>query len=167
MDSSPLLANKLYSTGYKTMPPAVPSGRVSLLLHLGTLSTWCHVGGGHAGCQRMRKALRSGLESAQSAGWKHKVPAQQELSVWRYQAWQNPPHYIWLVHRNRQTRSVLPRFKPTHFAALEILHTWQNYECKVDVWSFGVVAYEVLAGAKPFPVSTLRELEFLQKEGVL
>jgi len=52
------------------------------------------------------------------------------------------------------------------YAAPEILHNLRNYGYKVDVWSFGVVAYELLTGVKPFPASTMPQLKAVQKAGV-
>jgi len=53
-----------------------------------------------------------------------------------------------------------------YYAAPEILHRLRNYGCKVDVWSFGVVAFELLTGVKPFPASTMLELKNLQRASV-
>jgi serine/threonine protein kinase len=53
-----------------------------------------------------------------------------------------------------------------YYAAPEILHNLRTYGCKVDVWSFGVVAYELLTGVKPYPASTMQQLKALQSQGV-
>lgn len=51
------------------------------------------------------------------------------------------------------------------YAAPEILGRSCQYDFGVDVWSFGAVAYELLAGSKPFPGRSLQELIAKQKEG--
>lgn len=51
------------------------------------------------------------------------------------------------------------------YAAPEILARSAEYDFAVDVWSFGAVAYELLAGWKPFPARSLQELRTKQQEG--
>ena len=49
-----------------------------------------------------------------------------------------------------------------YFSAPEILNNLRDYNTKVDVWSFGVVAYELFTHSKPFPAQTMDELKQMQ-----
>jgi serine/threonine protein kinase len=60
-----------------------------------------------------------------------------------------------------------PLIGTPHYSAPEILNRDRHYGCKVDVWSYGVVAYELLTGTKPFPAKErIEELIKMQNEGV-
>ena len=57
-------------------------------------------------------------------------------------------------------------FNPYYMAPEIFFHMQGHYGCKVDVWSFGVVAFELLTGHKPFPGRTMAELKDRRRKGV-
>ena len=59
-----------------------------------------------------------------------------------------------------------PMVGSTLYSAPEVLLLLGHYGCKVDVWSYRVVAFELLTGTKPYRAPETEGLKRKQREGV-